>query len=96
MSSLSVRLTPDVQKRLRAEAQARSQDVAEVAVAAIESYLDGQAEKRNQALDAVAAADQGVFISSDRMNSWIRSWGTEQELAPPEPDIFRTGNRSPR
>jgi predicted transcriptional regulator len=94
MSSLSVRLTPDVQKRLRAEAQARSQDVAEVVAAAIESYLDGQAEKRNQALDAVAAADQGVFISSDRMNSWIRSWGTEQELAPPEPDIFMTDKQT--
>jgi predicted transcriptional regulator len=94
MPSLSVRLKPDVQARLQAEAQARSQDVAEVAAAAIESYLDGQAEKRNQALDAVAVADQGAFISSDRMNSWIRSWGTDQEFEPPEPDIFMTDKQT--
>ncbi len=37
---------------------------------------------------AIAEADKGVFISGKAMHRWIESWGTENELPPPEPDIF--------
>ena len=86
--SLSVRLKPEVNERLQAEAQASSLDVGEVAAAAIETYLEAQAEKRVQALAAVAAADNGIFISGEKMRAWIESWGSDEELPAPDPDIF--------
>jgi predicted transcriptional regulator len=46
-------------------------------------------EYKRQALDEAAAeADKGVFISDEAMTAWVSSWGTENELPPPEPNIF--------
>ena len=38
--------------------------------------------------EAVAEADKGTFISQEKMDAWLSSWGTGMELPPPEPDIF--------
>ncbi len=40
--------------------------------------------------EAVKEADKGVFISSQAMNNWMDSWGSEKELPAAEPDIFPT------
>ena len=37
---------------------------------------------------AVAEADKGVFVSSEAVDRWMESWGTDNELPIPEPDIF--------
>ena len=44
--------------------------------------------------ERIAEADKGVFISSEAMLHWIESWGTENELPPPEPDVFLKPHRS--
>ncbi|MCY3852648.1 MAG: CopG family transcriptional regulator [Gammaproteobacteria bacterium] len=38
--------------------------------------------------EAVAEADKGIFISQEKMDAWVSSWGTGLERPPPEPDIF--------
>ena len=38
--------------------------------------------------EAVAEAERGIFISQEKMNAWVSSWGTDSELPPPEPNIF--------
>ena len=38
--------------------------------------------------DAVRKADEGVFVSAEKVHAWMRSWGTDNELPRPEPDIF--------
>lgn len=38
--------------------------------------------------DAVREADKGVFISAEKVHEWMRSWGTDNELPRPEPDVF--------
>lgn len=45
-------------------------------------------EKRAAIRKAIAEADQGIFISQEKMDAWISSWGTDLELPPPEPDVF--------
>ncbi|GLS23570.1 hypothetical protein GCM10007874_65910 [Labrys miyagiensis] len=37
---------------------------------------------------AAAEADKGVFISQEAVDAWVMSWGTDNELPRPEPDIF--------
>lgn len=44
--------------------------------------------KREQIKAALLEADKGVFISGEAVDKWIESWDTENELPPPEPDIF--------
>lgn len=86
--SLSLRLRPDVRARLEAEADVSEQNVAEIALTAIENYLEGQTEKRIQLQQAIAEAEKGAFVSDEKMAEWIASWGDENELPPPEPDLF--------
>lgn len=44
--------------------------------------------------ERIAEADEGVFILSGAMNRCIESWGAENELPPPKPDIFPKPRRS--
>ena len=44
--------------------------------------------KRAAIREAVLEADKGIFISQDKMDAWVSSWGTDSEYPLPEPDIF--------
>jgi predicted transcriptional regulator len=84
----SIRLEPDVRSRLEEEAKSLDRSASYVATKAIESFLEARAAKRQALIEAVAEADKGVFISEEAMDAWIDSWGTDNELPPPEPDVF--------
>jgi predicted transcriptional regulator len=88
MDGTSVRLGRDVLGELEEEARRQHLSAAQIANEAIRAYLDNQALKREAVQEALAEADKGVFISSEAMHRWIKSWGTANELPPPEPDVF--------
>jgi predicted transcriptional regulator len=90
MSSVpfSLRLEPKVRSQLEHEAKILDRSASYVATKAIESFLEARADRRRALEEAVAEADKGVFISEEAMNAWINSWGTDNELPPPETDIF--------
>ncbi len=52
------------------------------------SFLRNSAAERRLLKERIAEADKGVFISAEAMHRWIKSWGTENELPPPKPDVF--------
>lgn len=58
------------------------------------SFLRRSAAERKLLKERIAEADKGVFISEEAMHRWIESWGTENELPPPEPDVFLKPRRS--
>lgn len=35
-------------------------------------------------------ADKGIFISQEAISDWLDSWGSENELEAPEPDIIQS------
>jgi predicted transcriptional regulator len=76
--------------RRRLEEEARSQDISasDLIGRAIESYFEVCEAEREVLRQRIAEADKGVFISGEAMHRWIASWGTDNELPPPEPDIF--------
>jgi len=84
----SFRLDESLKKRLEQLAQNEERSASYIAVKAIEQFLSANDAKRRAIEAAVKEADQGVFISSQGMNKWMESWGREEELARPEPDIF--------
>jgi predicted transcriptional regulator len=84
----SLRLDPGMRQRLEEEAKALDRSASWVATKAIQQFLDARAERRRMLEEAVREADKGVFISSEAMARWMDSWDTDDELPPPEPDIF--------
>lgn len=38
--------------------------------------------------EAIAKADEGVFISEEKVTAWFETLGTEDELPEPDPDVF--------
>lgn len=37
-----------------------------------------------ETLESIEAAAQGRVIAADQVHDWLKSWGTEDELPPPE------------
>jgi predicted transcriptional regulator len=58
------------------------------------SFLKNSESERRLLSERIAEADKGVFISSEAMHRWVESWGTENELPPPEPDVFLKPRRT--
>ena len=84
----SVRLDESVKARLEAEAAREDRSAGYLVQQAVEEFLEGKEYFREQMRLAIAEADKGVFISEEAMNRWMESWDTDNELPPPEPDIF--------
>jgi predicted transcriptional regulator len=85
---LSLHLEDRLRQSLEEEARLRDVPEADVAEEAIREFLDRQAWLRREIAEAVQEADKGVFISQEAMDRWVDSWGTGNELPPPEPDVF--------
>jgi len=54
---------------------------------AVSAYLKDHIQYLDQLNDAVAEAESGYGHSSEQMHAWMKSWGTENELPVPTPDI---------
>ena len=87
--TFSVRLSPKTKRELEEYARATKRSSAFIVKEAVEAHL---AERRAYlaAIDeAIREADEsGEFISWEATRKWMHSWGTPDELPPPEPDIF--------
>lgn len=77
-----------LKEALEVEARLSNSTQSEIASEAIRHFLEQKRRKRDMLAAAVAEANKGVFISGEAMHRWIESWDTENELPPPEPDIF--------
>lgn len=84
----SYRLDDDLQARLDKEAEREDRPANDIVHKAVAEYLDYKDYFRREMEAALAEADKGIFISSEKMEAWMESWGTDHELPPPEPDIF--------
>jgi predicted transcriptional regulator len=93
MGELPLSLRLDAQTRQELEREARLQDMseAELAARAIKSYLEVREHDRRIMRGRLAEAGEGIFISEEAMTGWVESWGTENELPPPDPDILPAG-----
>lgn len=91
---LSLHVEAELKKKLDDEARLQKISVESIAENAIKRYLEIREHERQILRERVAEADRGVFISSEAMHRWIESWDTENELPPPEPDVFLPPRRA--
>jgi predicted transcriptional regulator len=90
-SPFSIRLDDTLRDRLEEHAARVNRPAGFVVQQALDSYLSAHERFLRDIDAAFKEADKGVFISQEAMHRWMESWDTNNELPPPEPDIFPDG-----
>lgn len=83
-STLSIRLTPDVKKRLARLAKASGRSSNFLISDAVESYVADQERMLAEIRQADRQVNSGHYIKNEDMKAWLLSWGTDHELPPPK------------
>lgn len=86
--TFSVRLSPETRRELEEYAKAIQRSSAFVVKEAVEAHLSERRAYLKAIEEAVAEADEGIFVSGEAIDRWLASWGTDKVLPMPEPDIF--------
>lgn len=85
----SARIRPDLEEGLQQLATAAKRPKSFFVEEALDLYLNREKRILDHMEASFAEADgSGAWISHESMTKWLKSWGTENELPPPEPDIF--------
>ncbi|MBA3448522.1 MAG: CopG family transcriptional regulator [Pseudaminobacter sp.] len=87
-STFSVRLPNDLRTEVDQFATLTKRSRSFVVKEAVEAYMQEQRDYLAAIDEAIEEADKGVFISGDAVDRWLASWGTDNVLPMPKPDIF--------
>ena len=83
--TLTVDLPHEVLDGLESLAERTGRNVGEIAGEALAAYLELQQGQIAAIDEAIAEADSGMpLIAHEDMVAWLRSWGTPDELPPPD------------
>ena len=88
---LSVRVPEDLKDQLDYLSRATKRSKAYLAAEALREYVHRNARRAKELHEALAEADKGEFISHEAMTAWADSFGSPDELPPPDPDVFLRG-----
>lgn len=87
--TFSVRLPPETRRELEEYAKATQRSSAFIVKEAVEAHLAERRAYLEAVEEAIRESDEtGEYISWEATKTWMESWGTKNELPPPEPDIF--------
>jgi len=82
--TLTIRLPEDQIRRLEELAETTRRSSSALAAEAVANYLKYQKWKAGAIEEGLEDLRAGRVISHDRVVQWLDSWGTENELPPPE------------
>jgi predicted transcriptional regulator len=86
---VSVKVSEHVRDKIDALANLIDCSPDDVLDRTLEEFVDEKYRLYKEIDEAVKEADaSNEWISHEKMSAWIDSLGTENELPPPEPDIF--------
>ena len=88
MSVTSIRLQDDLEKSLNDAANSLHRSKNWIINQAIREYLErntNEQQRWQQTVEALQSASDGKLVGSKKVNEWLQSWGTENELPPPKP-----------
>jgi RHH-type transcriptional regulator, rel operon repressor / antitoxin RelB len=84
-TDLTLRLPAQLVARLEAFASLTGGSASNLVEEALIPFLDYEEWKYASIAEAVKEADAGgPFIAHERIVAWVESWGTDNELPPPE------------
>ena len=82
-ATLSIRLKPDIKKRLSKLASTSGRSSNFLISDAVESYVADQERLLSEIRQAGRQVKAGHYIKHEDMKAWLLSWGTDKELPPP-------------
>jgi RHH-type transcriptional regulator, rel operon repressor / antitoxin RelB len=83
-TTLSIRLKPEVKKRLARLAKTSGRSSNFLISDAVESYVADQERMLAEIRQADRQVKSGHYIRNEDMKAWLLSWGTDHELPPPK------------
>jgi RHH-type transcriptional regulator, rel operon repressor / antitoxin RelB len=83
-ATLSVRLKPEVKKRLAKLAKASGRSSNFLIADAVDSYVADQERMSAEIRQAERQVKSGHFVKHEDMKAWLLSWGTDRELPLPK------------
>lgn len=85
-TTMTIRLKPEVSEKLEALARDMKRIKAYLASEAIETYVDLNAWQVAHIKEALEKDESGApGVPHQEVVAWMESWGTDHELAAPEP-----------
>ena len=86
---ISARIPEKLSIELEALATLTQRSKGFILTEALEEYVGHQTWINKKVAEAVRAADEATeFYSHEAVSKWVMSWGTENELPKPQPDVF--------
>ena len=82
-ATLSIRLRPEIKKRLARLAKASGRSSNFLICDAVESYVADQERLLAEVRQADRQVKAGHYVDAEAMKAWLLSWGTDRELPPP-------------
>jgi|SRR5438270_7566033 len=83
-STLSIRLKPEIKKRLAKLARSSGRSSNFLISDAVESYVADQENMLAELRQADRQVKSGHYIRHEDMKAWLLSWGTDHELPLPK------------
>ena len=89
MTVTTVRLQPEIEESLEAIAGKTQRTKSWVINQALKEYIQRQEQEQvrwRETLNAMESVAQGKVVSGEAVHTWLRSWGSSEELPPPKAD----------
>lgn len=83
-ATLSMRLKPEIKKRLAKLAKASGRSSNFLICDAVETYVANQERMLAETRQADRQVKSGHYVRQEEMKAWLLSWGMEKELPPPK------------
>ena len=83
-TTLTVRMSTDLKTRLEALAKATRRSKSFLAAEAIAAFVELNAWQVDAIRQGLKAADRGELIAQQEIETWVGSWGGDDEVPPPE------------
>lgn len=87
-TTFSVRLPDELRNEVDELAKATRRSRSFVITEAVAAYVQDHRAYLEAIEEGEKEAAKGVFVSGEAVIKWLESWGTDNELPPPQPDIF--------
>lgn len=84
----SVRLPDETRMGLAYISEATHRSQSSVAGQMLEEEVEKRSKKLRAIQDGKEDIKSGVFHSGEQIIEWLDSWGSENELSSPKPDLF--------
>jgi predicted transcriptional regulator len=91
--SFSMRIDEKLKKRLDRLAKGADRPASYLVAKAVEQMVDEIEDREKIVRQIFDEEDDGIFVSEEAVDAWVRSWATDKRQTKPKPDIFPDANR---